>query len=148
MSDRAANDPFELERFVEAQADGYAQALAELRAGRKRSHWMWFVFPQHRALGRSAMAQRYGIASLDEARAYARHAVLGPRLRACCEALLGVEGRSASDIFGSPDDLKLRSSMTLFARALPDEPVFERVLARYGAGERDARTEALLRPTP
>jgi len=143
------SDPFDLQRFVDAQAPVYRQALAELPAGRKRSHWMWFVFPQLRGLGHSAMAQRYGIGSLEEAAAYLRHPLLGERLRSCCEALLGIEGQSALDILGSPDDLKLRSSMTLFARAAPEEPLFDRVLARYWAeAPRDERTEQLLRASP
>ena len=112
-----------LERFVVAQAGPYAQALAELVAGRKRTHWMWFVFPQLRGLGASAMAQRYGIADLDEARRYVAHPLLGPRLLACCRALLdlggGASAPGALEVLGSPDDLKLRSSMTLFARASP-----------------------------
>jgi uncharacterized protein (DUF1810 family) len=124
----------DLDRFVTAQADVYEQALAELTAGRKRTHWMWFVFPQIAGLGASPTAQRYAIASLDEARAYLAHPVLGPRLRECARALLGVEGRSARDILGHPDDLKLRSSMTLFARAADDPEPFQAVLDRYYDG--------------
>jgi len=123
-----------LDRFVEAQDGVYDDALAELSAGRKRTHWMWFVFPQIAGLGSSPTAQRYAIASLDEARAYLAHPVLGPRLRACAEALLAVQGRSAREIFGSPDDLKLRSSMTLFARAADDPAPFQAVLDRYYDG--------------
>ena len=137
-------DPFDLQRFVAAQDPLYADVLAELRAGCKRTHWMWFVFPQHRALGRSAMAARYGLASLAEAAAYWQHAVLGARLDECCRLVLAVEHRTANQIFASPDDLKLRSSMTLFAAALPQQPVFQQVLERYYAGERDAHTLALL----
>src|SRR4051794_16808187 len=110
-----ADDPHDLGRFVSAQADDYGQALAEVRAGRKRSHWMWYIFPQVEGLGSSPMSRRYSIRSLDEARAYLDHPVLGRRLIECAEAALGVEGRSASEIFGSPDDMKLRSSATLFA---------------------------------
>ena len=138
------NDPFDLQRFVAAQDPLYADVLAELRAGCKRTHWMWFVFPQHRALGRSAMAARYGLACKAEAAAYWEHAVLGARLDECCRLVLAVEQRTAHQIFASPDDLKLRSSMTLFAAALPQQPVFQRVLQRYCGGEHDARTLALL----
>ncbi|HVI34486.1 DUF1810 domain-containing protein [Phenylobacterium sp.] len=138
------SDPFDLQRFVDAQAGAYDRALAELRAGDKRSHWMWFVFPQLAGLGFSAMAQRYAISGLDEARAYLSHAVLGPRLLACTDAVLAVQGRSAHEIFGSPDDMKFRSSMTLFRAAAPDEPRFGEALARYYGGAADARTLALL----
>ena len=138
------SDPFALQRFVAAQDSLYQSVLAELRAGCKRTHWMWFVFPQHRSLGRSAMAARYGLASLAEAAAYWQHAVLGARLDECCRLVLAVEHRTANQIFASPDDLKLRSSMTLFAAALPQQPVFQQVLERYYAGERDAHTLALL----
>jgi uncharacterized protein (DUF1810 family) len=132
-------DPFELERFVEAQEDVHERALAEIRAGRKQTHWMWFVFPQVRGLGSSPMALRYAIGSLDEARAYLAHPVLGPRLLACAEAALAATDRTAHDIFGPPDDVKLRSSATLFERAGgPD--VFARLLDRFFAGERDPAT--------
>ena len=133
----------DLDRFVTAQAGVYEQALAELTAGRKRTHWMWFVFPQITGLGSSPTAQRYAIASLDEARAYLAHPVLGPRLRECARALLGVEGRSARDILGHPDDLKLRSSMTLFARAADDPDLFQAVLDRDYDGP-DPLTRTLL----
>ncbi|HEV8570699.1 MAG TPA: DUF1810 domain-containing protein [Actinoplanes sp.] len=133
----------DLDRFVSAQAGIYRDALAELTAGRKRTHWMWFIFPQIAGLGSSPIAQRYAIASLDEARAYLAHPVLGPRLRECARALLAVEGRSAEEILGYPDDLKLRSSMTLFGRAADDPDVFEAVLERYYDGP-DPRTLALL----
>jgi uncharacterized protein (DUF1810 family) len=123
----------DLNRFVSAQAGVYEEALAELKAGRKRTHWMWFVFPQIAGLGTSPTAQRYAIASLDEARAYLAHPVLGPRLRESAHALLELAGKSAEEIFGSPDDLKLRSSMTLFARAADDPDVFTAVLDRYYA---------------
>ena len=138
------SDPFALQRFVSAQDSLYQSVLAELRQGCKRTHWMWFVFPQHRSLGRSAMAARYGLASLAEAAAYWQHAVLGARLDECCRLVLAVEHRTANQILASPDDLKLRSSMTLFAAALPQQPVFQQVLERYYAGERDAHTLALL----
>lgn len=142
--DGAMDDPFDLERFVQAQAGAYDRALAELRAGEKRSHWMWFVFPQVAGLGSSTMAQRYAISGLPEARAYLAHPVLGPRLRACVDAILDIEGRSAHEVFGAPDDLKLRSSLTLFAQA-SDEPRFTAALARYFGGEEDPRTLARLR---
>jgi uncharacterized protein (DUF1810 family) len=132
-----------LQRFVEAQDGVYQRALAELRAGRKRGHWMWFVFPQVAGLGSSPTAQRYAITSLDEARDFLAHPVLGPRLRESASALLDVEGRSAEQILGYPDDLKLRSSMTLFARAADDPAVFESVLDRYYDGP-DQRTIDLL----
>jgi uncharacterized protein (DUF1810 family) len=132
-----------LERFVEAQAGVYDQALAELTAGRKRTHWMWFVFPQLAGLGRSPTAERYAVASPAEARAYLAHPVLGPRLIESARALLAVEGRSAEQILGYPDDLKLRSSMTLFARVADDPAVFEAVLDRYYDGP-DPRTLDLL----
>ena len=138
------SDPFDLKRFVAAQDPLYGAVLAELRAGCKRTHWMWFVFPQHVALGHSAMAARYGLACKAEAAAYWEHAVLGARLDECCRLVLAVERRTAHQIFASPDDLKLRSSMTLFAAALPQQPVFQQVLQRYYAGDHDAHTLALL----
>lgn len=138
------SDPFDLQRFVDAQAQIYDRALAELRAGEKRSHWMWFVFPQLAGLGFSAMAQRYAISGLDEARAYLAHPVLGPRLLACTDAVLAVEGRTTHQIFGSPDDMKFRSSMTLFRAAAPEEPRFDRALERYYGGAADERTMARL----
>jgi uncharacterized protein (DUF1810 family) len=138
------NDPHTLQRFLDAQELLYDQALAELSAGRKRSHWMWFIFPQLAGLGRSAMAQRFAIASLDEAEAYLAHAVLGARLRECAGLVLAVRDRSVHDIFGSPDDLKFRSSMTLFSRADPAEPVFQQCLYKYFAGQGDPQTLALL----
>jgi uncharacterized protein (DUF1810 family) len=137
-------DPFDLERFVNAQAPVARQVERELAAGRKQSHWMWFVFPQLRGLGHSSMAERYGIGTIAEARAYLAHPVLGPRLLAWTALVLSVEGRSANEIFGSPDDLKLRSSMTLFAAARPEEPAFRDVLAKYFGGEDDRRTIELL----
>lgn len=133
-------DPFDLARFVEAQEPVYDDVVDELRNGRKRSHWMWFVFPQLRGLGGSAMAVRYGIASLEEAGAYLRHDLLGPRLRECWDLVNRVRGRTAGEIFGSPDDVKLRSSMTLFARATDDNDAFVAVLDRYYGGEEDPVT--------
>ncbi|MBX7434608.1 DUF1810 domain-containing protein [Mycobacterium sp. Y57] len=131
-------DPFALQRFVTAQERVYDAALSELRAGRKRTHWIWFVFPQLAGLGSSPTAARYAISGLDEARAYLRHDVLGPRLRECCEALLAVTDRSADQIFGWPDVLKVRSSMTLFGIAAQvagdDRGVFASVLDKYYAG--------------
>jgi uncharacterized protein (DUF1810 family) len=130
---------FDLERFVDAQERVYDAAVAELRAGRKTSHWMWFVFPQIAGLGRSPTSVRYAISGLDEARAYLDHPVLGPRLRECAEILVGLSGLSAFDIFGGIDAMKLRSSITLVARA-SDEPVFRQVLDQYFDGEEDSAT--------
>jgi uncharacterized protein (DUF1810 family) len=138
------HDPFDLQRFVDAQADVYEDVHDELHAGRKTSHWMWFVFPQLRGLGHSPMAQHYGIASLDEARAYLAHPLLGERLRECTRLVLGVDGRNARAIFGSPDDFKFRSCMTLFGFAAPDEDVFAQALDRHFGGEPDPRTLELL----
>lgn len=137
-------DPHDLQRFIEAQDPVYLQVCVELAAGAKTSHWMWFVFPQLKALGRSATAQHFGIASRAEALAYWQHPVLGPRLKACSELVVAVEGRTALQIFRSPDDLKFRSCMTLFAQVAPQEPVFNRALAKYFGGEADARTLELL----
>jgi uncharacterized protein (DUF1810 family) len=136
----SGSDPFDLNRFVTAQAPVYGDVVDELRGGRKRSHWMWFVFPQIRGLGGSPMAARYGISSLEEARAYLRHDVLGPRLHECARLVNQVQGRSVSEIFGSPDDLKLRSSMTLFARATQDNEDFVALLDRYYGGHHDQLT--------
>ena len=130
-------DPFDLQRFVDAQDRVYDTVLDELRGGRKRSHWIWFVFPQLRGLGRSPTAMRYGISSLDEARAYLAHDVLGPRLRECARLVAAIEGRSADEIFGWPDNLKVRSSMTLFARATDDNADFRAVLDKFYDGEED-----------
>jgi uncharacterized protein (DUF1810 family) len=135
----------DLQRFVEAQADAYETALAELRRGRKTTHWMWFVFPQIAGLGRSSIARFYAIGSLDEARAYVAHPVLGPRLIACVRTVNALEGRTAHAIFGSPDDLKLHASLTLFARAAPEEPVFAEALVKYFGGRLDALTLDRLR---
>jgi uncharacterized protein (DUF1810 family) len=137
-------DAFDLNRFVTAQNPVYEAVLRELAAGEKSSHWMWFIFPQLRGLGRSSTASFYGIASVAEALAYARHPVLGARLAECCSALLRIKGKTALEVFGSPDDMKLRSSMTLFERAVPDASIFAQVLERYFAGSRDRRTLDLL----
>ena len=139
------SDPFDLERFVGAQDGGvYEQALRELRAGAKRGHWMWFVFPQVAGLGRSSTAQLYALAGLDEARAYLAHPVLGPRLVECAQALLELSGRDPVRVLGSVDAVKLRSSMTLFEVAAPDERVFAEVLERWFDGERDEATTTRL----
>jgi uncharacterized protein (DUF1810 family) len=139
-------DPFALQRFVDAQDDGgtYRAALAELRAGRKRSHWMWFVFPQVAGLGSSPMAQHYAISGPAEARAYLAHPVLGPRLVESARALTELDGADAAAVLGSTDAMKLRSSMTLFAAAAPDEPVFAAVLDQYFGGADDPATTARL----
>ena len=139
-----APDPLGLHRFLDGQQSTYAQALSELRAGRKRSHWMWFIFPQFDGLAFSSTSKHYSIKSEAEAAAYLEHPVLGPRLRECAEAVLQVEGRTAHDIFGSPDDAKLRSCATLFAAVSPPGSVFERLLEQYFAGERDEKTLQLL----
>lgn len=137
-------DRFELNRFVTAQEDSYSAALSELKAGQKRSHWMWYVFPQIDGLGQTSMSKRYSIKSLDEAREYLQHPVLGARLKECVEAILGINNRSASEIFGFPDVLKLKSSMTLFEQAAENDSVFSSVLEKYYQGERDQRTLELL----
>ncbi|MFC7052184.1 DUF1810 domain-containing protein [Hansschlegelia quercus] len=138
------HDPHRLERFMEAQRPVFEAALGELKAGRKRSHWMWFVFPQLRGLGSSGMADFYGIASLAEARAYLAHPVLGRRLRAATEAVLAIEGADLRTVFGSPDDMKFRSSMTLFEGAADGDETFGQALERLCGGVRDDRTLALL----
>lgn len=142
------HDAYNLQRFVDAQAQVYEQALAELRAGRKRSHWMWFVFPQIKGLGRSDMAQHYAIGDLDEARAYLQHPLLGPRLEECARAIAPQVDRSAHQIFGSPDDLKLHSSMTLFAAAAPEREIFREVLDTFFDGVPDAGTMEKLQARP
>lgn len=141
-----SEDPFELARFLDAQDDAgtYERAVTELRAGRKRSHWMWFVFPQLAGLGRSAMSRRYAISSLHEAHAYVEHTVLGLRLRECTMIVASLAGTSAQDVFRAVDAVKLRSSMTLFARAAHEETMFRAVLVRYFDGAGDAITERLL----
>jgi uncharacterized protein (DUF1810 family) len=138
------DDRFQLRRFVDAQQPVYENVLGELRAGRKRSHWMWFIFPQIAGLGYSAIADRFALSSLDEAVAYLAHSVLGQRLRECSVLVAGVEGRSIAEIFGHPDDMKFRSSMTLFSRAAPQEPIFAACLRKYFGGEPDLQTLAKL----
>ena len=138
------DDRFRLQRFVDAQEPVYETVLGELRAGRKRGHWMWFIFPQIVGLGRSAMAQRFALSSPEEASAYLAHPVLGRRLRECAMLVAGISGRSITEIFGNPDDMKFRSSMTLFARAAPDEPLFATCLRQYFGGEPDPQTLANL----
>ena len=139
-----AMDSFNLERFVDAQNSSYDQVCDELRAGHKRSHWIWFIFPQMRGLGHSEMAHFFGISSRQEARAYLEHPVLGARLRECTGLVVGVNGRSVDQIFGYPDNLKFHSSMSLFASIAPDEPVFQQALQKYFGGELDPNTVALL----
>ncbi|HBQ97546.1 DUF1810 domain-containing protein [Roseofilum sp. Belize BBD 4] len=137
-------DRYNLKRFLGAQATIYEKVLAELRAGEKKSHWMWYIFPQYQGLGFSLMSQKYAIQSLDEARAYLEHPVLGDRLLECTTTVLGIAGRSAHDIFSSPDDLKLRSCATLFSAVSPSDSVFVQVLDRFYNGERDTKTLELL----
>ena len=138
------NDPYDLKRFVQAQEDDYERALSEIKSGRKQSHWMWYIFPQFAGLGFSSTSMRYSIKSVAEAKAFLRHPVLGPRLMECAEAAFCVEGRSAYEIFGSPDDMKLKSCATLFACVSPTGSVFERLLDKYFQGERDHKTLRLL----
>jgi len=134
------DDPYNLERFLEAQNPIYEKVRSELRDGHKTSHWMWFVFPQIAGLGHSRLSEKFAISSLEEARAYLQHPVLGARLVACTELVLNTAGRTAEQIFGYPDDLKFRSSMTLFARAATDDPVFENAVRKYFGGEYDPLT--------
>lgn len=133
-----------LDRYIKAQAPVYAQALAELKRGEKQSHWMWYIFPQIAGLGRSSMSQTYAIQSLDEAREYLAHPVLGARMRECCQVLLALEGKTAHEIFRSPDDLKFRSCLTLFAQAAPDESLFDDLLVKYFDSKEDPATLELL----
>lgn len=142
------NDLHELHRFIEAQESTYDQALQELREGIKRTHWMWFIFPQLAGLGSSPMAMRYAIRNIEEAAAYLKHPVLGPHLIECAKAVLGVEGKTPREILGTPDDLKLRSSATLFAQVSHQNSVFHWILDRYYGSEPDARTVELLRNQP
>ena len=139
-----ADDPYNLQRFVEAQARVYDAVRTELRQGRKRSHWMWFIFPQIAGLGHSAMSTRYAISSLVEAEAYLKHPILGPRLRECTRLVMLVEGRSAYEILGSPDDMKFHSCLTLFAYAAPEDPLFRDALEKYYDGAEDPLTLAKL----
>lgn len=138
------DDPLDLQRFVEAQQSAYADALSELRAGRKTSHWIWFIFPQMKGLGFSQASRFYGLSGLDEACAYLAHPILGSRLRECVEAMIET-GATAEDVLGSTDAMKLRSSLTLFSRAPPQERLFHDALARFFEGEEDERTLALLK---
>jgi uncharacterized protein (DUF1810 family) len=135
MNDRG--DPFDLQRFVEAQNPCFERVRSELREGKKRGHWIWFIFPQIKGLGHSPMAQKFAISSRDEAKAYLAHPILGPRLRECSELVNSIEGRSLGEIFGSPDDLKFRSCMTLFAHAMQDNQIFVDALQKYCAGKPD-----------
>jgi len=148
MSDtpRAArpDDPYDLNRFLEAQVADYERAFTEIRSGRKASHWMWYIFPQFAGLGTSPTARRYAIRSIEEAEAYLRHPVLGARLIECAQATLDVTGRSALEIFGSPDDLKLRSCATLFAAVSTAGSVFDRLIEKFFQGEPDERTRKLI----
>jgi uncharacterized protein (DUF1810 family) len=137
-------DPYDLDRFLNAQSAVYPQVLAELGSGQKRSHWIWFIFPQMKGLGSSSHSQFYGIGSLAEAAAYLRHPVLGPRLEECTRLVIQVQKRPIYQILGSPDDLKFRSSMTLFARTAPDAKVFDEALQKYFAGQPDPLTLELL----
>ena len=137
-------DPFDLDRFLKAQASAYEQAVAELRRGQKRSHWIWFIFPQLRGLGFSSMSGTYGIDSEAEAAAYLRHPVLGPRLLDCTRLVVETEHRSIEQIFGSVDAMKFRSSVTLFGHAAPEEPLFAQAIAKYYGGEPDDRTLEML----
>lgn len=137
-------DPYDLGRFLEAQENSYSRALVEIKGGRKRSHWMWFIFPQIAGLGWSATTVKYAINSTDEARAYLEHPVLGERLREIAGELLKVEGKTAHEIFDKPDDMKLRSSMTLFDRVAEPGSVFDQVLEKFFGGERDERTIEIL----
>ncbi|MDZ4782760.1 MAG: DUF1810 domain-containing protein [Planctomycetia bacterium] len=139
------DDPYDLQRFVDAHEQAYSSAIAEIRAGRKRSHWMWFIFPQFAGLGSSAMSQRYAIRSSQEAKAYLLHPQLGERLIACAESLLALHGLTCQQIFGAPDDMKLRSCATLFAQVTPANSVFEQLLDKYFGGARDEQTLQLMR---
>jgi len=138
------DDRFHLQRFVDAQHPVYAAVVSELRAGRKRSHWMWFIFPQISGLGHSVTSRTFAVSSLAEAAAYLAHPTLGPRLRECAALVAGTDGRSIAEIFGHPDDLKFHSSMTLFARAVPREPIFATCLEKYFGGQPDPETLACL----
>ena len=144
-SNRVVEDKYNLKRFLTAQEDVYSNALTELRSGRKRSHWMWFIFPQIDGLGHSSMAKHYSIKSLDEAEEYLKHTVLGQRLIECTQMVLQLEGRSASEIFGYPDDMKLKSSMTLFDQVSKEISVFSLVLEKYFEGKRDGKTLELIK---
>ena len=144
MPNPSQDDPHDLGRFLNAQASVYDHALAEIKRGRKTSHWMWYIFPQFDGLGFSSTSRRYSIKSVAEAKAYLDHPILGKRLIACADAVLGVEGRTAFEIFGSPDEMKLKSSATLFASVSPPDSVFARLLDKYYKGERDDKTLRLI----
>jgi len=141
-----SNDPHDLQRFVDAQYPVFVQARSELRAGQKQGHWMWFIFPQLKGLGHSQLASRYGIASRQEAEAYLKHPTLGPRLIECSQLVNQVDDRSIDEILGYPDNLKFRSSMTLFALVSPDDHVFQQALEKYFAGQFDPRTVDIMKP--
>jgi uncharacterized protein (DUF1810 family) len=143
-----AEDQYNLNRFLQAQEEDYERALSEIRSGRKRTHWMWYIFPQLDGLAFSSTAKHYAIRNVDEARAYLAHPVLGPRLQECAEAVVQIESRSAREIFGTPDDLKLRSCATLFAHVSPTGSVFRRLLEKYYGDQRDDKTLELLRTNP
>jgi len=140
----SAHDPHDLQRFVDAQQPVYAQVIEELRRGTKTGHWMWFIFPQVRGLGHSSLSERFGISSLEEAAAYLRHPILGPRLRECTSLVMGIERRSSQRIFGCTDNLKFRSSMTLFAQTTGDDELFEQALRKFYSGKHDDRTIEIL----
>jgi uncharacterized protein (DUF1810 family) len=148
VNEKGADDGFDLNRFVQAQEEVYPQALSEIKRGQKRSHWMWFIFPQIDGLGSSSTAKFYAIKSKDEAKAYLNHPLLGKRLLECSEVLSRIEGKSAEEIFGYPDDLKLRSCMTLFACVSEPDSIFSRVLDQYYGSQPDARTRELLKQGP
>ena len=141
---RSADDPYNLSRFVRAQERDYESALSEINRGQKRTHWMWYIFPQLDGLALSATSKRYSIKNAKDAKAYLDHRVLGPRLLECAEAVVLIEGKSAAEIFGSPDDLKLRSCATLFACVLPQGSVFDRLIDKYYRGERESKTLQLM----
>jgi uncharacterized protein (DUF1810 family) len=141
---RGTSDPFNLSRFLKAQELDYEQALSEIKGGQKRTHWMWYIFPQIDGLAFSSMSKQYSIKSIEEAQAYFNHPVLGSRLLECAEAVIDVEGRSIAEIFGSPDDLKLRSCATLFKSVLPSGSIFDRILEKYCHGAQDDKTLRLL----
>jgi uncharacterized protein (DUF1810 family) len=145
---RSSDDPYNLSRFVRAQEKDYERALSEIRSGKKRTHWMWYIFPQIDGLALSSTSKHYSIKSIEEAKGYLDHPILGARLLECAEAVVRVEGRSAREIFGSPDDLKLRSCATLFARVLPPGSVFDRLLRKHYRGEPDDKTLHLLGIAP
>ena len=140
LSDRLAPDPYNLDRFVEAQSSVFEHVRQEFRAGMKMGHWMWFIFPQIRGLGRSPISIEFAISSRQEATAYLQHPILGPRLKECTQLVLQIQGRSVEQIFGSPDDLKFRSSMTLFAQVSPDDDIFVKALQKYFGGKPDQLT--------